>query len=378
MRQVRPTFLFNMSHDIRTPMNAIIGFANLLEKDNSSPEKQLEYVKKIQSSGEYLLGLINNVLEMARIESGECCLDEAPLDLVAVGKDMQMIMEARAKQKNIKLVTDFQIDTPYVFCDGIKYREICMNLISNAIKYTPEGGTVIMRGRCVPMEGRDDYVIANAIIEDTGIGMSKEFLPHLFDAFARERNTTESQIQGSGLGMGIVKRYVDAMGGTIEVESELGKGTKASVKLPLKLSSQAPKEEIPKTLSIDFSGLRILMAEDNELNAEIAMTILTEYGADVEHAADGVECIDMLTKHDPEYFHVILMDVQMPNMDGLKATREIRRMPDKRLSSIPIIALTANAFDEDKQKAIESGMNDFVAKPIDIPKLIDTLSKVLN
>lgn len=377
--QAKTAFFFNMSHDIRTPMNAIIGFTDLLDKKNITPEQQKEYIHKIKTSERYLLGLINNLLEMARIESGKCRLDEATMDLISVGMDIRELIDSHCKEKNLTVITDFQSDLRYVFCDELKYKEICLNIISNSIKYTPEGGTITLTGRCVPT-GDGEHAKVNVTFADTGIGMSKDFLPHLFDNFARERTSTESHIEGTGLGMGIVKQYLDMMGGTIDVDSTLGKGTVISIHIPVRLAHQSldSTQNSSYDAEVDFSALNILLAEDNDINAEIAMEILKDKGATVERAEDGVICIDMLRKHEAGYYDVILMDVQMPNMDGLKATSEIRKLDNKELADIPIIAMTANAFDEDRQKAIETGMDDFVPKPIEIPKLMAALSKTIK
>ena len=369
----KSAFLFNMSHDIRTPMNAIIGFTELLEKHLDDRELSMSYIRKIQSSNEFLLSLINNVLEMARIESGKTMLDETYLNAYTFNDSIFALFDSQMTEKGIRFTRSAQVEHPEVICDETKLREVFLNILSNALKYTPAGGSVSMTLTEVdsPMPG---YAMYRTVIEDTGIGMSGEFLPHLFEEFTREHTTTESRVIGTGLGMPIVKRLVELMQGSIEVESQLGRGTRFTVTLPHRIASKAEIAlRSDKNLEYStelFQGRRILLAEDNDLNAEIAITILEEAGFSVERAADGVICVDMLSKAAPGYYDLILMDIQMPNMDGYRATQSIRRFADRQKADITIIAMTANAFEEDKQNAYRSGMNGHLAKPIIVDELL--------
>lgn len=377
----KSAFLFNMSHDIRTPMNAIIGFTELLEKHLDDKELAKSYIKKIQTSNDFLLSLINNVLEMARIESGKMILNETYWNAYTFYDSLFELFDSQMKEKGIKFTGTKYVEHSEVICDDTKLREIFFNILSNALKYTPAGETVTMKLTEVPSD-RPGYAMYQTEIEDTGIGMSPEFLPHLFEEFTRERSSTESRINGTGLGMPIVKKLVDLMQGTIEVESQIGKGTKFTVTLPHRIAEkQDAAQLIEKTNKYEvscFKGKRILLAEDNELNAEIAMTILEEIGFEVEHATDGIICVDMLEKATPCYYDLILMDIQMPNMDGYKATQTIRKFSNGKKAEIPIVAMTANAFEEDKKNAYKVGMNEHIAKPIEISKLVETLKNILG
>lgn len=377
----KSAFLFNMSHDIRTPMNAIIGFTELLDKHLDDKELARSYIKKIQSSNEFLLSLINNVLEMARIESGKTTFDESNWDAKEFNDTLFSLFDTQMAEKGIEFTRTIDVEHTEVLCDATKLREVFLNILSNALKYTPSGGKVEMRLTEVPSD-RPGYAMYRTEIEDTGIGISEEFIPHMFDEFSRERSSTESRVNGTGLGMAIVKKLVDFMGGTIAVESTIGKGSKFTVTLPHKIveSSEALHEtEQASTYDMEcFRGKRILLAEDNELNAEIAITILEESGFTVEHAADGVVCVDMLEKAESGYYDLILMDIQMPNMDGYKATQTIRLFPDKRKAETPILAMTANAFEEDKREAFRCGMNGHIAKPINVRELMKELANILG
>ncbi len=379
----KTTFLFNMSHDIRTPMNAIIGYSELLSKHLEEPEVEKEYIEKIQTSGKYLLDLINGVLEMARIESGKVALQESLWSAKAFNDSLEDAFYNDMLRKNITIERTIDIIHDDLFLDGIKLHEVFLNVLSNSIKYTPVGGHIKMDLKELPA-GNPKFAYYRTIIEDNGIGMSKDFLPHIFDSFSRERNSTESKVIGTGLGMGIVKKYVDLMQGTIEVESELDKGTKITITIPHRLANEediraAIKEKTTEELDFSiFKDKRILLAEDNDINAEIANEILTAAGFLVERAADGNICVDMIDSANPSYYDLILMDIQMPNMNGYEATAAIRKMPSHKKSSIPIIAMTANAFEEDKKNAIEVGMNDHIAKPIDTSKLFNTLREYIK
>ena len=377
----KSAFLFNMSHDIRTPMNAIIGFTELLEKHLDDKELAKSYIKKIQTSNDFLLSLINNVLEMARIESGKTTLDETYWDAHAFNDTLFSLFDSQMKEKGITFTRKNKVEHPDVLCDETKLREIFLNILSNALKYTPSGGTVTMNLTEIPSD-RPGYAMYQTVIEDTGIGMSEEFLPHLFEEFTRERSSTESKLNGTGLGMPIVKKLVDLMQGTIEVESKVGKGTRITVTLPHRIAQEADTGRfVENTQEYDvncFHGKRILLAEDNELNAEIAITILEEAGFIVEHAEDGIICVDMMEKAQAGYYDLILMDIQMPNMDGYKATQTIRKLSDPKKAGITIVAMTANAFEEDKKNAYDAGMNRHIAKPIKVDELMTALTEILK
>ena len=379
--EAKTRFLFNMSHDIRTPMNAIIGFTNLLEKHLDNKELAQSYLEKIKDSNGFLLSLVNNVLEMARIESGKMALDEVYSDSYALNDATVSIFEAQMQEKGIDFKVSFNVEHPAVYCDETKTREIYLNILSNALKYTPAGGSVTVDTFEVPAE-REGYVQFRSIIKDTGIGMSKEFLPHLFEEFTREHTSTESKVIGTGLGMPIVKKLVGIMHGTIEVESELGKGTTFVVTLPHRIAepkkAAAVTESVEAGSTVDLQGKRILLAEDNDLNAEIAIAILEETGLSVERAEDGVICVNMLDKSEVGYYDLVLMDVQMPNLDGYGATQRIRALADKKKATIPIIAMTANAFEEDRQNALAAGMNEHIAKPIDVDELLRIMQQYLS
>lgn len=380
--EAKTRFLFNMSHDIRTPINAIIGFADLLEKHLDDKKRVLDYISKIKHSSSFLLSLINYVLEMARIESGKATLKTETGDLKNLVNTLNDVFEPSIEEKKLQYTCNLKVENPYVHCDKTKLREILLNVISNSIKYTPEGGSVTVD---ITEEGHDaekKVSFYRFTIEDTGIGMSKEYLPHIFEEFSRENTSTESKVIGTGLGLPIVKSLVDLMGGTIEVSSEVAVGTKTIIILPFLVSEEECKDavqeqqESTKLLAL-LMGKRILLAEDNELNAEIAITILEEEGLKVEWAEDGIKCLEMIKKVPEDYYDMILMDIQMPNMDGYRTTEEIRSLPDKR-AQIPIVAMTANVFDEDKKKAYEAGMNGYIAKPIDTKAIFSTLGEILQ
>ena len=377
--RAKTTFLFNMSHDIRTPMNAIIGYTTLMEKHAGEPEKIADYMKKIRSSGEFLLELINNVLEMARIENGAMSLDETTWDAYTMNDAIFAAFESQMAAKGLRFTRSIDVQSRYVLCDALKLQEIFLNLLSNACKYTPAGGNVDMSLKELPSD-RPGYALYQTTVSDTGIGMSEDYLPHLFEEFTRETTATESRIQGTGLGMPIVKRLIDLMDGSISVTSVLGQGTTFVVRLYHRLSSESAlrKAETITDITLDLSGSRILLAEDNDLNAEIATEILEETGAKVERAEDGVICVDMLAKAAAGYYDLILMDVQMPNLDGYGATRRIRSMDDPFKAGIPIVAMTANAFEEDKKNALAAGMNDHIAKPIDLNELMRVLKTYIR
>ena len=374
-------FLFNMSHDIRTPMNALLGYSELMKRELTDP-KLLDYQEKMEQSGNLLLSIINNVLDMARIESGKMELDENYVKIRDIYQGVYKIFQAEAEKKGIHLEMVYEVQHEHVICDETKNREIFLNLISNAVKYTASGGAVTIRITELDCD-RKDYVRIQTQVIDTGIGMSEEFLPSLFEAFSRERNTTAGKVAGTGLGMPIIKKYVDMMGGTIEAESKLGEGSKFTVIMEYRLADKTYYEQdtdpSPDTEETDrISGKHVLLAEDNDLNAEIAEFILEDMGLIVDRVEDGVQCVARMEQKPAGTYDLILMDIQMPNMDGYKATQAIRRLADKEKAGIPIIAMTANAFEEDRKKALAKGMNGHIAKPVDAEKVKRTILSALR
>ena len=376
-------FLNNMSHDIRTPMNVILGYAQLMEnelKGKDMPET-LEHLEKMQQSGNLLLSIINNVLDMARIESGRMELDENYCRIEDVRKSLFAVFDEKARKKNIALHCTMNVEHEHVLTDVTKVKEIFVNILSNAIKYTPSGGSVMMSVDELPCD-EPGYMIVRNRVSDTGIGMSQDYMTKIFDAFTREQNTTKSKIAGTGLGMSIVRKYVDLLGGTIDVESELGKGSTITVTLKHKIADESYYvkkhiEESGKGSEI-LEGRNILLAEDNDLNAEITEAILERAGIKTERVEDGIQCVNMIEKMPAGTYDMILMDIQMPKMNGYKATQAIRRLPDKDKACIPIIAMTANAFEEDKRDALAVGMNGHIAKPIELDKLLSMLAEVIR
>lgn len=378
--QAKSTFLFNMSHDLRTPMNAILGYTDLATEHLHEPEKLEGYMNHIRASGEKLLSIINSVLELARIENNQTVIEESAIK-AGEGFDSCIVMFTTAlKEKNQTLTVEKDIYYPYIYIDNAHVSEIVLNIISNAIKYTGNDGNIHCILRQKPGE-KEGFCITEIIVSDDGIGMSEEFQKHIFEAFSRERSSTVSGVPGTGLGMGIVKKLVDLMHGTIEVESRLGEGSAFTVRIPCRIAGKEDIQEKAARYHLDkesIAGKRILLTEDNELNAEIATELLKEEGLLVDRANDGVVCVEMMEKTPAGYYDLILMDVQMPIMDGYKATQAIRRMQDPVKAGIPIIAMTANAFAEDRQRAFELGMNDHVAKPIDRNALILVLERWLH
>lgn len=379
--EAKTRFLFNMSHNIRTPMNAIIGFSDLLEKHLDDKEKVHDYIKKIQLSGSFLLSLINYVLEMARIESGKATLRTEVGDAQELLGALNAVFEPAVEKKRLKYNCTLDVEHRFIICDVTKVREIVLNIISNSVKYTPEGGSVTVQIKEIPWE-KEGWTAYRILVEDTGIGMGAEYLPHIFEEFTRERTSTESKVVGAGLGLPIVKALIDLMGGTIQVESERGKGSKFEVILPFEIASE---EEVKDSYVKKEEKLynrskekRILLAEDNELNAEIAITILEENGFKVERAEDGCKCVELFSEKPAGYYSTILMDIQMPNMDGYTASRKIRGMEREDAKAIPIIALTANAFDEDRNKAFAAGMNGHIAKPIDVGRMVRSIGALVK
>ena len=376
--KAKSTFLFNMSHDIRTPMNAILGYAALAKDHLSEPEKLKEYMDHISVSDERLLSIINNVLELARIENDAAVLEEKVIQSGEVFDDCHVMFQTALEEKHLTMTTEKHILYPYIYIDEARVSEIYLNIISNAVKYTNEGGHIWCTLRQMP-DVRDGWCVTEAVFEDDGIGMSEEFQKHLFEAFTRERSSTISGVDGTGLGMGIVKKLVDMMHGTIEVKSTLGKGSIFTVRIPTRIAKQEVLKEAQESLNVQYvaDGKRILMAEDNDLNAEIATELLTKEGFLVDRALNGAECVRMMETSENGYYDVVLMDIQMPVMDGDETVKAIRQLADCHKAAIPVIALTANAFEEDRVKALEAGMNDHISKPIDMKVLMQTLQRVL-
>ncbi len=377
--RAKSTFLFNMSHDIRTPMNAIIGYADLASRHLDDPAKLEKYMENIQVCGQNLLMLLNNVLDLARIENDKTEIEYSVSDIEKDFRNCIAMFQNQADGKGQTLTVTAQLQHPYVYADIPHLTEVCTNLVSNAVKYTGACGTIHCDITQKPgkKEGWCDTVVT---VADNGIGMSQEFQKHIFEPFERERTSTVSKVEGSGIGMGIVKKLVGLMGGTVEVESKIGVGSTFTVTIPCRIASQEETQAKRETGSSDkksLSGTKILLAEDNDLNAEIAVELLREEGCTVDRAKDGVECVDLLEKAANGTYQLILMDIQMPVMNGYDAAKKIRRMDDLPKAEIPIIAMTANAFSEDKQAALDAGMNDHVSKPINMNILVPTIQKYL-
>ena len=377
--RAKSTFLFNMSHDIRTPMNAIIGYADLASRHSDDPAKLKKYMENIQVCGQNLLMLLNNVLDLARIENDKTEMEYSVSDIEKDFRNCLAMFRNQADSKGQTLTVTTQLPYPYIYADIPHLTEVCTNLVSNAVKYTGAGGTIRCGVTQKPgeKEGWCDTVVT---VADNGIGMSQEFQKHIFEPFERERTSTVSTVEGSGIGMGIVKKLVGLMGGTVEVESKIGVGSTFTVTIPCRIASEdeiQAKREINPSDQKCLCGTRILLTEDNDLNAEIATELLQEEGCTVDRAKDGVECVDMLEKAANGTYQLILMDVQMPVMNGYDATKKIRRMDDPQKANIPIVAMTANAFSEDRQVALDAGMNDHIAKPINMSVLVPTLRKYL-
>ena len=375
----KSTFLFNMSHDIRTPMNAIIGYADLASRHSDDPAKLKNYMENIQVCGQNLLMLLNNVLDLARIENDKTEMEYSVSDVDKDFRNCVAMFQNQADSKGQTLTVTTHLLHPYVYVDIPHLTEVCTNLVSNAVKYTGAGGTIRCDVTQKPgeKEGWCDTVVT---VADNGIGMSQEFQKHIFEPFERERTSTISKVEGSGIGMGIVKKLVGLMGGTVAVESKIGVGSKFTVTIPCRIASEdetQAKREINPSDQKCLCGTRILLTEDNDLNAEIATELLQEEGCTVDRAKDGVECVDMLEKAANGTYQLILMDIQMPVMNGYDAAKKIRRMDDPQKAGIPIIAMTANAFTEDRQVALDAGMNDHIAKPINMNVLVPTLRKYL-
>ena len=369
--KAKTDFLNNMSHDIRTPMNVILGY-NALMKQYLTDPILVDYQNKIEQSGKLLLSIINNVLDMARIESGKMVVEERAEQIGIVVEELESVFESSAQEKNIVFTTSVDVDHKHILCDGFKVREILMNLVGNAFKYTPDGGRIEIDVKELDCE-KPGYVKIQTQVKDTGIGMSEDFLPTLFDSFSREYNTTIGKVSGTGLGMSIVKNLVDMMDGEICVKSKLGEGTCFTLTFEHRISDEDCIELNQELDVLDeksvLQGKHVLLVEDNELNAEIAMAILEQSGLILDRVEDGLACINRLSEVDADLYDLILMDIQMPNMNGYEATRRIRQFENSKKASIPILAMTANAFEEDKKMAMDAGMNGHVSKPIDVNAL---------
>ena len=368
-----------MSHDIRTPMNAIIGYAELGEKHLNEPEILRDYFEKILLCGQKMLHLIDNILELARIENNKATLEETITD---VSKNFDLCIDMfkePVEEKHQTLTVNKNIRYPYLYMDDSRTSEILINILSNAVKYTGEGGNINCSLNQYP-DPKEGWSVLEIIIADNGIGMSEEFQTHIFESFSQERSSSDSGIEGSGLGMGIVKTLVDLMNGKIIVQSKPGDGSTFKISIPLKIANAEelnPKQVDNHQDLEKLKGKRVLLVEDNDLNAEIAIELLSEKGIIIERADNGVTCIEMLNKAKQDYYSLILMDIQMPIMNGYETTKRIRVLEDDKKSQIPIIAMTANAFEEDRKMALASGMNDYVAKPIDMNVLLMTIIKYI-
>ena len=378
--KAKTDFLNNMSHDIRTPMNVILGYNELMKQYLTDPIL-VDYQNKIEQSGKLLLSIINNVLDMARIESGKMVVEERAEQIGLVVEEIESVFESSAQEKNIVFTTSVDVDHTHVLWDGFKVREILMNLVGNAFKYTPEGGHIAIDVKELDCE-RSGYVRIQTQIKDTGIGMSEDYLPTLFDSFSREYNTTIGKVSGTGLGMAIVKNLVDMMDGEICVKSKLGEGTCFTLTFEHRIADENSIEWNQELDVLDeksiLEGKRVLLVEDNELNAEIAMVLLEQSGLVLDRVADGLACVNRLSEVDADLYDLILMDIQMPNMNGYEATRRIRQFENEKKASIPILAMTANAFEEDKKMAMKAGMNGHISKPIDVNVLENQIINIFK
>lgn len=377
--KVKNAFLANMSHDIRTPMNAIIGFSNIIARHPEDEELVRNAIGKIQASGDILLKIINDVLDLSRIESGKIELEESVTDLNTMEEHLEMMLEYSLQKGKIHFQYINHLKNPCVWCDATKLQQILLNVLNNAIKFTPENGSVTLLCEQGSVDSNDtaSYTFS---VKDTGIGMDEEFQKHAFEAFERERTSTESKTEGTGLGLAIVKRLVDMMNGNISIDSEPGRGTEIRITTPLKIAHElpvSPDSPISETPA-DFHGIRTLLVEDNALNAEIAMELLKTMGLEVDWVPDGSACMDQLEKTEDGYYSFILMDIQMPKLNGYDTTRRIRTLPDPVKSRIPVIAMTANAFDEDRKQALASGMNGFIPKPLDMKQAQKVIQDILS
>ena len=382
--KAKSQFLSNMSHDIRTPMNAIIGYTNLAQRKGTTLADIKDFLKKIDSSSKHLLALINDVLEMSRIESGKMEIEPIDTDLKQTLDEVRDMFNTQMQGKEINFVVDTSgVKNSYVMCDKNRFNRVLLNLLSNAYKFTPKGGKISVTLKQLG-DAKDDSADYESRVKDSGIGMTKEFAAKVFEAFEREKTSTVSGIQGTGLGMAITKSIIDLMNGNIKVETAPGQGTEFIVNVSFKLSDKIPEveeddEQVEESAQeINFEGMRLLLADDIEVNREIAVMILETAGFEVDTAENGQQVVEKLSASEPNYYAAVLMDIQMPIMDGYAAARAIRELENKELAKVPIIAMTANAFSEDVQHAKDAGMDDHIAKPIDVPKMMETLKKVVS
>lgn len=378
--RAKSDFLFNMSHDLYTPMNAVIGYAELIETHWDDRVSAKKYLAKLMDSSKFLMFLLNNAIELASLESGKEKIKESLANAESFNDMLDAIIEKAMQERKLHFSRTVNVEHTNVMCDSMKLRVVFLNILSNSLKYTPTGGSISMELEEIP-SGREGFALFRTVISDTGIGISPEFLPHIFENFSREQNTSKSGVLGAGLGMPVAKKLVELMGGSIFVESELGKGTKVTVNIPHRIVERDEllrltkgKNTIERKL---IEGKRILLAEDNELNAEISMMILSDVGFTVERVADGTEAVSAVEKNPDDYYDLVLMDIQMPLMDGYKATNLIRQLDGKK-SQIPILALSANALEEDKRMSLAAGMNGHISKPVDVSKLCDAIFRVLK
>lgn len=377
--QAKTAFLSNMSHDIRTPLNAVIGFTNLA-LESGDPAVQREYLHHIAVSSKHLLSLINSILELSKIENQKVEIEEELVNIGEVYQKLVTMLGIDLEKKRLTCTVELDIRHMYLYTDAAHYSQVFLNILSNAIKYTAMGGDIAISCRELPGEAPDTCVV-ETVVQDNGIGMSREFLSHAYESFSRERTSTISGVQGTGLGLAIVKSLVELMGGTIDIESHPGQGTRVTVRLPHRVGECPKGEGAEGCGGIDYSvlaGKRILLAEDIDINAMIAAKLLTDKGCLVERARDGVECVDMLLRAEPGYYDLVLMDIQMPNMDGYSAAQAIRAAPEREKAAVPILAMTANAFQEDFNRAAEAGMNGHIAKPLDTAAMFRTITETLR
>lgn len=379
--QAKSTFLFNMSHDIRTPMNAIVGFTQIAKENLDNRELVADCLDKISISGDTLLNLINQVLDLARIENNKYALEYSVMNLRDFDNVGRSMFSQPMEEKGIDLIMETEIENEYYYVEKTKMTQICINLMGNALKFTPSGGTVLHTYKQISKPDEDGYVKIELKIKDNGIGMSKDFLAHAFEAFERERTSTESGIQGTGLGLAIVKKNCDMLGATVSIESELGKGTEFTIIYNLKVAdpSHIPeKMESHDVSEINLEGKKVLLVEDNDINRKLADFILKKVGILVDYAENGAIAVRKVMHSNPGDYDLVLMDIQMPVMDGYRATHEIRNLDNPKLANIPIIAMTANAFEVDRKKAMSHGMDGHIAKPLNVPKLLECIQKVLS
>ena len=376
--EVKNAFLANMSHDIRTPMNAIIGFSDIIAKHPDDEEVVKNAISKIQASGEILLKIINDVLDLSKIESGKAEIVETVTDLKQMEENLKMMLEYSIQKGMIDFKVEDQIENPLVWCDATKLQQVLVNVLNNAVKFTPAGGTITFS--CVQRMIAPGFAEYKFTIKDTGIGMTEEFQKHAFEAFERERTSTESKTEGTGLGLAIVKKLVDLMHGDVIIQSNSGQGTKIQISLPLRIATenQLHQSDKAKEYKIGLDGMHVLLVEDNELNAEIAMEVLKNKGILVNWVPDGCACVEEIQDKEAGTYQFILMDVQMPRMNGYEATQKIRQLADVKKAQIPIIAMTANAFEEDRKHALDAGMDGFIMKPFRVDEMMKVIGEVME